>query len=72
MTSPVPPEVSSKIANWRLKAADNTLTLDEMKEGIKLIRAGRMSAASSAAAGRKKKPVDVPKADDMLGELEGM
>lgn len=68
MSSPVTPELQSKIALWRRKAQDGTITLDEMKEAIIAMRMGRKSAAEAAASsGKKKKPTR--SADDMLGEL---
>lgn len=73
MTSPISPELQSKIASWRLRAAEGTLSLDEMKEGVRLIRGDRMSAASAAAtAKRTKSKIEAPPADDMLGELAGL
>lgn len=60
MTSPVSPELQSKILAWRSSAAAGTITLEEMKEAIIALRSGRRSAAeASAASGKKKKtPVD--------------
>lgn len=72
MSGPVPLELQAKIADWRLRAADGTLTLDEMKEGVKYLRAGRVSAANASLASRKKKSVDVPSADSMLSDLESL
>ena len=72
MTSPVPLELQAKIADWRLRAADNTLTLDEMKEAVRYLRAGRVSAANASLASRKKKSSEAPSADSMLNDLENM
>lgn len=73
MADPVSLELQSKIANWRLRAAEKTLTLEEMKEAIVYLRAGRVNAASSAAATKRKKAIAaVPSADDMLSDLEGL
>ena len=73
MSNPVPLELQAKIANWRLKAADGTLTLEEMKEGIIYLRAGRVSAANASLASRgKKKSSEAPSADSMLSDLESM
>ena len=74
MTSPVSYELQAKIAAWRIKAADDTLTPAEMREIILHLRAGRVAAAGAArgaASSRKKAAVAVPAADDMLSELEG-
>ena len=73
MASPVTPEISMKIAAWRQKAAEGTLTLDDMKEAIIYLRAGRVNAQSaSAAAKRKKAIIAIPSAADMLNDLENM
>lgn len=67
------PELSAKIALWREKAADGTLTQEEMVEAIKIIREDRVSAIRSSEAGRKAKAKAViPAADDLLAELAGM
>ncbi len=64
------PEIQAKIAIWRQKAIDNSLTLEEMKEAIALLRQGRVSAAaSSESARRAKAKAAVPSADDLLSEL---
>ena len=66
-------ELQSKIASWRIKAAEGTLTLDEMREGIKYLRSDRMSAATSAAKTRLTKAKSAaPVAEDMLADLEGL
>ncbi len=73
MSSPVPLELQAKIASWRLRAAEGTLTLDEMKEAILHLRAGRVQAANASAASKRKKAiVAIPSAGDMLSELEGL
>jgi hypothetical protein len=73
--SPVSLEMQSKITAWRHKAAAGTLSIDEMKEAVRELRAGRMTAAAAANAGastRAKAKVAVPSAANLLGELEGM
>lgn len=75
MSSPVPLELQSKIAGWRLRAAEGTLTIEEMKEAIIHLRAGRMNAAAAAAATKRasgaKKTV-IANSDDLLSELEDL
>lgn len=67
------PETMSKIAIWRQKALDNTLTEAEMVEAIQLIRGDRRSAAYASDASRKAKATKViPSADDLLSELGGL
>jgi rhodanese-related sulfurtransferase len=74
MSNPIPLELQSKIAAWRLKAADGTLTLDEMKEAIVHLRAGRLSAAVAASAVKKvsatgAKKTIISNSDDLLDEI---
>ena len=73
MSSPIPLELQSKIATWRLRAAEGTLTLDEMKEAIVFLRAGRLNAANAAAtakrsAGAGAKRTVIANSDDLLDE----
>ncbi len=70
------PELINKVAEWRRKAADGTLTLEEQKEAILVLRQNRTAAlsaqpkAKSSGGGRAKKgPVN---ADALLGELDGL
>lgn len=76
MTSPVTPEMSAKIASWRMRSQDGTLSVEEMKEAIIYLRAGRLAAASSASASKsraaKKPSVAAPSADSLLGDLADM
>jgi len=73
MTNPVPPELQSKIALWRSRSADGTITLDEMKQAIIAIRQGRVSAAAAAEGSKKtKSKAPARSADDMLAELGGL
>lgn len=72
-TSPVPLELQMKLAEWRRKAAEKTITLEEMKEAIVLLRAGRVAALNASDAGKRKAAAKVvPNADALLGELEGL
>jgi hypothetical protein len=65
MTLTVP--LSVKIEEWRRKAAEGSLTTDEMRECIAAIRQGRVSASVRSATSRAAKaPVNV---DDLLGEI---
>lgn len=61
------PELLSKIAEWRAKAADGTMTAEDYREAIAALRAGRLSAATSSKKAPKKK--EVASGDDMLKEL---
>jgi ribosomal protein L12E/L44/L45/RPP1/RPP2 len=74
MSNPVGPELQAKIASWRAKSAVGELTIEEMKDAIIHLRAGRTAAASASSASatkRKKAVAAIPKAEDMLGELLG-
>lgn len=75
MTNPVPLDLQAKLAAWRLAAAEGTLSIEDMKEGIRLLRAGRLQAAQAAgesARKRKKAIAVIPSADDLLAELNGL
>lgn len=61
------PELINQINNWRMKALNNTLTVEEMRDAIKHLRSDRLEAAKTA--GKAKSP---PKdTDAMLKELMG-
>lgn len=64
------PELQSKLALWRLRAAEGTITREEMREAILHLRADRLSAADASAKSkskaRAKGPVDV---DSLLDSL---
>jgi len=71
------PELQSKIALWRQKAIDGTLTPEDMQEAVLALRADRRGASvasGKATAARKKAaaPKVVPTADDMLNDLMGL
>ena len=73
MSSPVPIELQSKIEHWRKGAAENTLSIEEMKEAIVHLRAGRLAAAAASAPAKRKKAIaEIPSADDLLSELEDL
>ena len=61
------------IAELRAKIANNTITLEEMRKGIELLRGGRASATAAAleskASGGKKAKSPGRSADEMLAEL---
>lgn len=67
------PELVAKIAIWRAKAADGTITLDEMREAVAAMREGRLAAANASdQARRKRAKAAVRSADDLLNELGGL
>lgn len=60
----------SKIAMWRAKALDGTLTEADMTEAIKVMRQDRVgAAAASEGARRKSAKAEIPDADDLLREM---
>lgn len=64
------PELQSKIAVWRQRALEGTLTQDEMREAVKAMRGDRLAAASASENSRRKVArAVVPNADELLGEL---
>lgn len=67
------PEIQVKISQWRTKALAGTLTIEEMKEAVRLMRGDRHAAlVTSDASKRKKAKKQVKSADELLGELDGM
>jgi len=72
MTLTIPP--SAQIEIWRQKVKDGTITNDELREAIRLIREGRM-AAGAAKPKKAKTPsenVTQQDTDDLLKELEDL
>jgi hypothetical protein len=66
-------DIQQKVALWRQKALDNTLTVEEMREAVGVLRQGRIGAAIASDTARRKKAVKVvPSADDLLSELDGI
>jgi hypothetical protein len=69
------PELQSKLALWRQKSIDGTITLEELKEAVKIMRADRHAALDAAmrpaSKGKKtaKAPVDTQK---LLDDLENL
>lgn len=69
----ITPEAIQRLNVLRAKVIDNTATKEELMEGIKLMRADRMTAqAASETSKRKSVKAAIPKASDLLSELEGL
>ena len=67
------PDVQAKLAVLRQKAIDGTLSLDEMKEAVVLMRGDRKAAAVvSDNSRRKRAKAEIKSADEMLDELGKM
>lgn len=67
------PELQSKIAHWRVKAVNGTMTPDDMREAITALRADRVGAAiasTTSKAGKVK--AAAPDAGSLLDELENL
>jgi hypothetical protein len=67
------PELLMRMANLRQKARAGTMTIDEVREGVRLLREDRVgaSAASTKARVTKSKAAAVIDSDALLKELEG-
>lgn len=66
------PETQARLNALRAKAATGaTLSLEEVREGILLLRAGRLAAAASSAKARASRPTR-KSGDDLLSELDGL
>ena len=67
-------DLQMKVETWRAAARAGTLSLDDMKEAIKHLRAGRslIAAASGGSKTNAKAMAVKPSGDDLLSELEGL
>ena len=71
--SPISGELQSKIALWRMKIAEGTITQDEMKEVVRHLRAGRLAAAQASTAAKRKRAIaEIPAAEDFLKEMDDL
>jgi hypothetical protein len=67
------PELQAQIAVWRQKALDGTLTVEEMRAALDLMRGGGRAAASTPrTSGAKKAAKSIVSGDNLLNELEGL
>ncbi len=58
-------ETQQRIAELRQKGRDGTMTLEDTKEAIRMLRADRLAMPQGKASTKKA----VVNADDLLGEL---
>ena len=65
------PEFQSKLALFRQKVADGTITDQELTEAVSILRAERKTATLNAAKRRQVAKRETRSADDLLAELEG-
>lgn len=67
------PESQARITVLRAKSADGSITMDEMREAVRLIRGDRVSAqTASEGAKRTRAKAVIKSGDDMLDELTSM
>lgn len=67
------PEVLNEISVLRQKQALGTLTMEDMKKGIQIMREGRRTAAVSPdQTKRAKAKKEVKSGDELLDELENL
>ena len=67
------PELTLKIQEWRAKEAAGTLTIDEMREIITVLRAGRATAVQPTAGSkvsRAKPKTAKPDTASLFDELD--
>lgn len=66
------PETQARIAEWRRKALDGSITLEEMKQAIIVLRESRTSAAQQAKtrSTRASNKPPAKSADQLLDEFE--
>ena len=63
-------DMELKKTEWRAKVLDGTIATEEMREWIKLVRAGRVTASQTSARSRERKaPVDTAA---LLDELDAL
>ena len=66
-------DLQLKVAEWRAKARAGTLTLEETRDAIKVLRSGRAAVAQAASGTKARKAKEPAKSgDDLLSELEGL
>lgn len=67
------PELNAKISVWRQSALDGTLSPEDLRQALDALRGERRGAAVASDKSRKAKAVrEIPSADDLLNELEGL
>jgi hypothetical protein len=67
-------DLQMKVEEWRSKARAGTLTLEETREAIKVLRAGRSLIATATGGSKTNRATKAakPSGDDLLSELEGL
>jgi hypothetical protein len=62
------PSLSERVAHYRARQAEGTLTIDDMREFIRAVREGRLNAAESTKRVQAKKVIR--SAEDLLGDFK--
>lgn len=72
----IPPEVTAKLAEFRAKQQAGTITIEELREAVQMMRGTRTAAqyASSSSAGKKAGAAAKANinSDDLLAQLDGL
>lgn len=66
------PQTQSRIAHLRSKCADGSVTMEELREAVKLMREDRFTATTASAAAKQRKtkaPVNVGALFDSLDSI---
>lgn len=64
------PDINAQMPIWKARAARGELTKAELFEAMRVLRAGRQSAAEQTVAKRAAKAkAAIPSADDLLGQM---
>lgn len=70
------PQQSLQIQAWRKKVSAGTITKEELREAMELLRQGRAMAHETSATSRARKSTTAAKknvdSDKLLGELDGL
>ena len=62
-----------QLESWKGKAINGTITIDELTEAIKVLRANRLSAGIAQSKARATKATAakvIPNADDLFADLK--
>lgn len=70
-------QIHERLTVLRAKSRANTITMEEIRESITLMREGRIAAAATSSTSKAKKATTAAKklpinSDDLLSELGGL
>ena len=69
----MPEPLATQLESWKEKAINGTITIDELIEAIKVLRANRLSAGIAQSRARATKATAtkvIPNADDLFADLK--